>query len=186
MVEEKLTRYGAYAIALGLLLLGLFSMGCTPQVGDSCVLSTDCGTTGNLVCDTSAFEGYCTQVDCVPGQCPNNAACILFNPSVPGCGYDDRQAGSRIGEQFCMATCSSNSDCRVGYVCANPIEAPWFADNLDAQQTQQVCIPVPVTGTVGGDSGPMEDPDAQVCQLIGPTFDAFPPPPDVQTDAAGN
>ncbi len=174
-----------YALTLGLaLLLVLFGMGCTPSVGDSCQLSTDCGSTGTLVCDTSQFDGYCTQLNCVPDQCPNNAACVLFNPSVPGCGYNDRQGGSRISQQFCMATCSSNSNCRDGYICVNPTEAPWFADNLDKNQGELVCIPIPDNGVVGGDSGPLIEPDAAVCQVTGPMWDAFPPPPDALIEAA--
>jgi hypothetical protein len=172
-------------LALGLaVLMTLFGLGCTPKVGDSCVLSTDCGSAGNLVCDTSEFDGYCTLVDCVSDQCPNNGACILFSPSVPGCGYNDRQQGSRISVPFCMATCNTNSDCRVGYVCADPTETPWFAANLDRRQYDLVCLPLPPSGMVGGDSGPLVEPDAAVCRITGPTYDAFPPTPDAQTDAA--
>jgi len=151
--------------------------GCTPKVGDGCVLSTDCGATGNLVCDTSEFEGYCTQLDCQPDQCPNSAGCILFDQSVPGCGYDDRHA-SRIGQSFCMAVCGSDSDCRTGYVCADPELGPWYAHILDDKGKELVCLPAPPSGMVGGDSGPTLMPDAAVCQLVGPMYDAFPPPPD--------
>jgi hypothetical protein len=172
-----------YAMAVGLaVVLALLSVGCTPSVGDSCVLSTDCGSTGNLVCDTSEFLGYCTLVNCMANDCPDNAACVLFYPAVPGCGYDDRVQASRIGEQFCMATCSSNSDCRPGYVCASPLGAPWFADILDDNNNNLVCIPIPPDGKVGGDAGPFVEPDAAVCQVSGPTYDAFPPPPDATGD----
>ncbi len=179
--------------ALALLALGVMVYaGCAPGVGSSCALSTDCGATGNLVCDTSQFGGYCTFVNCVPnqcpgtspGQCPKTAACVLFNPMVPGCGVNDRQGGSRAGQQFCMQTCSSNSDCRDGYVCADPRQAPWFADILDDCQTELVCIGLPPSGTVGGVSMPPGNPDAAVCQVTGPMFDAgFPPLPEAAADA---
>jgi hypothetical protein len=136
------------------------------------VLSTDCGSTGQLVCDTSEYEGYCTMVDCIANGCPNNAGCIEFYPSVPGCGYDDRAAGSRFSIPFCMATCTSDSDCRTEYVCANPTESPWFADILDNNQQELVCLPLPMTGTPPGGMAENEDPDAAVCQIVGPEWDA--------------
>jgi hypothetical protein len=167
-------------------LLGLGQLGCTPQVGDSCQLSTDCGATGNLVCDTSQFMGYCTQLNCQMNECPDNAACVLFHPSVPGCGFSDRLGeGFRVSQQFCMKTCGSDGDCRPGYVCAHPTEAPWFADILDNNKHNLVCIPAPF-GPIGGDSGPMIDPDAPVCQSSVPSWDAFPPPPnDAISESAG-
>jgi hypothetical protein len=159
---------------LGALVL----LGCTPSVGDSCQLSTDCGSTGQLVCDTSQYGGYCTVVDCLANACPDNAGCINFYPSVPGCGYDDRLP-SRLAQSFCMATCSSNSDCRAEYVCASPSGSPWFAMIADDNQQELVCLPLPPTSSVGGVSKPDIDPDAAVCQLNGPTYDAgFPPLPD--------
>src|SRR3954454_15461945 len=95
---------------------------CTPEIGDKCVLSTDCSTRGDRLCDTSQPDGYCTQFNCAKNACPDEAACVLFNSNVPGCGYDDRAGGygSRVARSFCVAKCSSNSDCRGGYICANP------------------------------------------------------------------
>jgi hypothetical protein len=165
-------------------LMGLLASGCTPGVGSACTFSTDCGTTGTLVCDTSEFQGYCTVEDCVPDECPTNSACVLFNPQVPGCGYNDRAQGSRIADQFCMATCGSNSDCRDGYECADPTLAPWRAeilDNLDNRGVK-VCIPMPLEGTDGGGASLIE-PDAAVCQVEGPPFDAHFDAPDDAFDA---
>jgi hypothetical protein len=106
--------------------------------------------------------------DCVPNECPNNAACILFDPEVPGCGINDRQVS---GQQFCMKTCGSNSDCRDGYECANPTALPWNALSLDINPVQ-VCIPMPLEGVDGGSLTTVFDPDAAVCQTVGPAFDA--------------
>jgi hypothetical protein len=177
-MERERASSSIAAVALAIVaLMGILASGCTPGVGSGCTLSTDCGSTGNLVCDTSEFEGYCTVQDCVPDECPNNAACVLFSPAVPGCGYDDRLQGSRVSEQFCMATCGSNSDCRNGYICADPISPPWNALILDKNnQNVTVCIPLPLEGLDGGNSTSAFDPDAAVCQTIGPAFDAnFPP-----------
>jgi hypothetical protein len=182
---DRELRYVRLALAALLAsILMVFGVGCTPAVGDACQLSTDCGSTGNLVCDTSQFDGYCTMLDCVPNECPNNAACVLFNTNVPGCGYNDRQQGSRISEQFCEAVCTSDSDCRVGYVCANPRLGPWFADILDNLQYPLVCLPAPPNGMVGGDSGPTIEPDAPVCRSTVASYDAFPPPPDAELSDA--
>jgi hypothetical protein len=167
---------------VALLLLALLGLGCTPSVGSSCQLSSDCGTTGQLVCDTSEIGGYCTVVDCLSDSCPDNAACILFYPSIPGCGYDDYTEGSRLSEPFCMATCSSTSDCRSGYICANPTESPWYADILDDNNQELVCLPMPESSPVGLNASSTLDTDAAVCQLLGPSVDAdFPPLPDASS-----
>jgi hypothetical protein len=173
--------YGALAAA-ALFFVAFFGLGCTPNVGSSCQLSTDCGSTGQLVCDTSEFEGYCTVVDCSGNECPDNAGCIDFNPAIPGCGYNDRVGGSRISQPFCMATCSSNSDCRLGYLCANPTLSPWYAVILDNNNQEFVCLPVPQSGQVGLSASGSLDSDAAVCQLLGPTFDAnFTPVPEASS-----
>jgi hypothetical protein len=116
--------------------------GCTPKIGDKCVLSTDCSQQGTLLCDTSQPQGYCTQLNCTNGSCPNEAVCVEFQSAVPGCAYQDYASPSRTGRSFCMAHCSQNSDCRQsqGYVCADPTMAPWFAAILDNNQSQSVCI----------------------------------------------
>jgi len=163
-------------------LMGLLASGCQPGVGSPCTLSTDCGTTGALVCDTSQFEGYCTVEDCVPDECPNNAACVLFNPEIPGCAPNDHAQGSRIGQQFCMATCGSSSNCRDGYECADPTKSPWYGDILD-RTPAMVCIPMPLEST----DASLIISDAAVCQTVGPAFDAnFPAldASDAMTDGA--
>lgn len=128
--------------ALGL-LAGL--SGCTPTIGDKCVLSTDCSIRGDRLCDTSQPGGYCTQFNCRANLCPDQAACVLFDSAVPGCAYDDRAGGygSRVARSFCVAQCKSNADCRDGYICTDPRQAPWRAMILDDDQTQKTCLVVP-------------------------------------------
>src|SRR4051812_10031586 len=48
--------------------------GCTPSIGDKCVLSTDCSTRGDRLCDTSQPDGYCTQFNCSKNGCPDDSA----------------------------------------------------------------------------------------------------------------
>jgi hypothetical protein len=116
--------------------------GCTPKIGDKCVLSTDCSQQGTLLCDTSQPGGYCTQLNCTNGSCANNAVCVQFQAAVPGCEYQDYASPSRTGRSFCMAHCSGNSDCRQsdGYICQDPSGPPWNAQILDNNQNQNVCI----------------------------------------------
>ncbi len=172
------SRSAAAALsALAIALLG----GCTPQIGDKCVLSTDCSTRGDRLCDTSQKNGYCTQFNCSKNSCPNAAACILFESAIPGCGYDDRSGayGSRAARSFCVASCTSDSDCRTGegYVCADPKALPWNGLVLDDDQGKRTCMvarsaidtadtaadtvlastnPPPVCGTVGPDVKPID------------------------------
>lgn len=114
--------------------------GCSPHIGDKCVLNTDCSVTGNLQCDTSMPGGYCTQFNCGPNSCPNGDACYLFHAEVQGCPYNDREP-SRTAHSFCMEDCTQNSDCRYGYSCADLRLPPWNAILLDDNQDQPACAP---------------------------------------------
>jgi hypothetical protein len=140
--------------------------GCTPKIGHQCVLSTDCGTQGGLVCDPTVPGGYCTLTNCQPNLCPDEAACVLFESNLPGCAVNDRNGpmGARTGESFCMEQCHKQSDCRAGYICADPRQPPWNAQILDDDQTQHICIADPTASAE--DSG--TDYDAAVCQATGP------------------
>jgi hypothetical protein len=149
------------------LTLALGLGGCTPSIGDKCVLSTDCSLQGDRLCDTSEPGGYCTVLNCASNSCPNSAVCVMFNAAVPGCAYNDRSL-SRTGRTFCMAQCQSNSDCRDGYICANPLEPPWNALIIDNNQMQLVCIVPPDVGATGADASTPLQSDAAVCQASGP------------------
>ena len=126
---------------------------CTPEIGDKCILSTDCSIRSDRVCDTSQPNGYCTQ-NCRGNGCPDKAACVLYNTALQGCGFDDRQGpfGSRVARSFCTGRCFSNADCRTeeGYVCADPKSYPWNAMILDDVQDQTVCLVMPSEGLDGG------------------------------------
>ncbi len=166
-------------------LLALSLAGCSPKIGDHCRLNTDCGSSGTLVCDTSYPGGYCTQFNCTPDVCQNSAACVELYPSVPGCSYDDYHSPSRTGRSFCLAQCSSNSDCRTGdgYVCADPRTPPWNAAIIDDVQSQRVCVPA--VSAVDVDAG-LPDGGVSVCSASGPQLDAALPltTPDAVADSA--
>lgn len=157
------------ALAILALSLGVFS--CTPKIGDKCTLSTDCSVSGDRLCDTSQPGGYCTQFNCTGNTCPDDAACVLFNASIPGCGFDDRNGsfGARTARAFCIAQCSSDSDCRPGYLCADPRTAPWSGLILDDNQTKRTCVTIPPDfGDAGIPDASSSSADASVCSSVGP------------------
>lgn len=159
-------------VALALLGGGGSVAGCTPEIGDKCVLSTDCSTRGDRLCDTSQPDGYCTQFNCSKDTCPNEAACVLFNAAVPGCGYDDRAGpyGSRVARSFCVARCTGDSDCRAGYVCADPQGPPWNGIIQDDDRSKRTCMVAPTDYIVDGgiDAAIFSPKPVPVCGAVAP------------------
>jgi hypothetical protein len=183
-------------LRLGAVVLLLAVAACKPKIGDECVLSTDCSTRGDRLCDTSQPFGYCTQFNCKGNGCPDEATCVLFNSAIPGCGFDDRSGpgGSRSARAWCVFTCQSNADCRAGYVCADPREPPWNALILDNLQSQRTCLVEPDPFAVEAGAG--EGGVPAVCSAVAPDggpgpidaspariFDGGAPPPDGGPDA---
>jgi|HubBroStandDraft_1064217.scaffolds.fasta_scaffold20039_3 hypothetical protein len=159
-VFGRVARPLAASPRAALVVLAVAIVGCGPKIGDHCLVSSDCATNGSRVCDTSQPDGYCTVFNCMDDSCPNNAACVVLMPSVPGCPYNDYQTPSRSSRTLCMATCNSDSDCRTdnGYICASPLDAPWRAIILDNNQSEKVCIVAPPEGTPDGGAE-----DAAIC-----------------------
>lgn len=156
--------------ALGALALLAAAAACTPSIGDKCQVSTDCSIQGDRLCDVSQPGGYCTQLNCRGNGCVDDTACVLFSSALPGCGFDDRSGpfGSRVARSFCMAPCDSNSDCRAGYVCADPRTYPWNAVILDDDQGRRTCLPVPREGQDGGVATTDDAGTAAVCGPAAP------------------
>jgi hypothetical protein len=147
---------------------------CTPEIGDKCVLSTDCSTRGDRLCDTSQPDGYCTQFNCSKNSCPDNAACVLFNAAIPGCGFDDRAGGygSRVARAFCVSSCGTDGDCRAGYLCADPRTPPWNGLVQDDVQDKRTCLVIPAGYTAdGGVPVIASKAPAPVCSSVGPKVD---------------
>jgi hypothetical protein len=163
----RLVRLAGFLAAAAVVLSAVAA--CTPEIGDKCILSTDCSVRSDRVCDTSQPNGYCTQ-NCRGNSCPDKAACVLYNTSIQGCGFDDRSGpfGSRVARSFCTARCFTNADCRTedGYVCADPKQYPWNAFILDDVQDQLVCLVIPSDGLDGGVDASTAD--AAVCSATGP------------------
>jgi hypothetical protein len=144
------SRLRVFLYAVGAVALSGFALGCAPKIGDGCRNSTDCGTRGDKQCDTSQPGGYCTVLNCAGNGCPDEAACVLFQASPLGCGYDDRRV-ARQARSFCLADCDDDSDCRSGYVCADPRSPPWSGLVLDADQDRRVCLTRPPAEAPPGD-----------------------------------
>ncbi|MFO0746838.1 MAG: hypothetical protein U1F43_14375 [Myxococcota bacterium] len=87
------------ALLLAAFVVAGLGQACTAIVGDSCTTQTDCGA--SMFCERSMPDGYCTLEGCTARACPDEGVCIEFDPDT----------------SFCMASCSSNSDCRDGYTC---------------------------------------------------------------------
>jgi hypothetical protein len=154
--------------ALAAAALVALTSGCTPKIGDSCFTSTDCSQRGDRLCDTAQPGGYCTLFNCRANLCPDEAACVLFDPQIPGCGFDDRSGagGSRVARSACVKSCEGDSDCRDGYLCVNPTQGPWRALVLDDDQSKRTCLPAP-TGGLSVDAGPTTS-SAPVCRSENP------------------
>lgn len=124
--------------AAPLLLLLLLGAACGKEIGDPCVISSDCSPNGDRQCDLSSKGGYCTVQGCDYDTCPEEAACIRFftgsftnrpcdpateDRSTDACTFDE--LCSLVGNcvprssevRFCMKTCDSDGDCRDGYEC---------------------------------------------------------------------
>jgi hypothetical protein len=172
-------------------LLGLAASGCTPAIGDRCTLSTDCSVQGTRICDTFEPNGYCT-VACSANGCPDNAACVEFAAGVPGCGYSDYAAPSRLARSMCMKTCGSDSDCRTdeGYSCVSTATLGTTVAVLDTNQAPHICMVAP---TASADSGSAslpvctaDRPDAPPLDLPGSDGGAIGADAGADADAAGS
>lgn len=148
-----------------LLVSALVITGCGKEIGDSCIISSDCDPNGQRYCDSSSKEGYCTIQGCDYDTCPEEAACIRFFTGnfenrpcadVSECTLDELcslegHCVPRSSEvRWCMRKCDGNSDCRDGYECRNldlmiehggePVLAPGMPIDSKAPK---FCAPAP-------------------------------------------
>jgi len=111
---------------------------CSKEIGDACIIDSDCDINGTRSCDTSMREGYCTIRGCDFDTCPEEATCVRFfsggfdnkpcDPTGPNqgsndcdldelCGLDGHCVARSSEVRYCMRTCAGDSDCRDGYEC---------------------------------------------------------------------
>jgi hypothetical protein len=170
--------------ALLVALSALLALGCKPEIGDECSVSTDCSNIGDRLCDTTQPGGYCTIFNCEPDTCPEEAICIGFDSSESQV-CQDPQGGNRLQRTFCLRRCEGDGDCRGGYVCADlgRQSNPWGAVVMEfGAPSGKVCV-VPYSGA------PLpEDPNTEVCTGTDAGFDVTPWVPDAggTTDAGAD
>jgi hypothetical protein len=105
-----------WAFAIAILMLG-----CQPDIGDACTTNAQCSLTGDRLCDPTSPGGYCTQFNCLPGKCPDEAACVGFYSKLSN-ACTAALPEQRFERSFCMKKCESDDDCRTddGYKCLRP------------------------------------------------------------------
>jgi hypothetical protein len=136
---------GRLRTSISLAVLALGAGACTPHIGGSCSLNTDCSIDNSKQCDNSQPNGYCTVFNCAPNACPDNAVCVELQANVPGCPYDDYASPSRSGRSLCLKACNQDSDCRQseGYACKSMMQLGLSGVQgviLDDNQSQSVCV----------------------------------------------
>ena len=74
------------------------------SIGDSCASGSECASGLGCSASSAGFpSGACTQ-DCGSGSCPGGSACADLRSSA-------------TAAQLCAPSCSSDSQCRQGYLC---------------------------------------------------------------------
>jgi hypothetical protein len=87
--------------------------GTTAHVGEACTVKNPvdpaCGTDVNVSCNTEADDGfpggYCSLEPCTDVLCPVGSSCALLGPAAQ--------------DPACWRNCTTNTDCRTNYVCAD-------------------------------------------------------------------
>lgn len=148
---------------LGVAALTL-AAGCSPKIGDKCTVSTDCSATGDRICDITQPFGYCTQFNCEPNSCPDNAACINFgttlssgDPTKVPAACMSSQGNSPYMRSFCLASCESDGDCRPEYACVEPETIGGVKSDYDDFRRGKVCAVPRTTVDPNFDGGTMSD-----------------------------
>lgn len=143
---RALPRSPLARLCLAALVALVCGVGCGKEIGDECVIASDCSPNGDRQCivDQTTKDGYCTIQGCSFNSCPEEAVCVRFftgtfanarcdydpevndplDPEVPiVCSLDElcavnHQCAPRSSEiRFCMRECGSDDDCRDGYEC---------------------------------------------------------------------
>lgn len=125
-----------------LIVLVALAAGCGKEIGDPCIVSTDCTNGGGFYGQTSTQNriclsgsesgGYCSIMGCDYNTCPQEATCIRFFTGqfanrtcgmASDCSLDELcdlqgHCVPRSTEiRYCMRSCKSDGDCRDGYEC---------------------------------------------------------------------
>ena len=157
--------------------------GCRPEIGDECDVSTDCSNSGDRLCDTTQPGGYCTQFNCEPGTCPDEAICVAFDTEISEAAEcANPQGPPRLQKTFCLRKCDGDGDCRSEYDCVNMNrDNPWGAVVVEEGAPKGKVCTVPFEGSdlpTGGSS--------DVCTGERPEFDIDAGPEPATPDAGAS
>lgn len=148
-MRHKPSFFSAVLWTASACVLALASAACAPKLGDGCKQGIDCDVRNQRVCDRAQPGGYCTILNCKPGDCGDDGLCVRFRPDVP-----------RLSVTYCMLKCDSTRDCdRDEYVCRSAEqvnneakealgltpddEGERLAEVLDGNGTRKFCIAKP-------------------------------------------
>jgi len=104
-------RYRLVLVPCLVAVLAVFGA-CGKEIGDACVLGTDCSPNGDRLCDPSSVDGYCTIQGCDVDTCPDEAVCVRFftgSFSNKECDYDV----SKVPEGTEARLCSLDEICAL-------------------------------------------------------------------------
>lgn len=130
---------------IALFALALAGTGCGKKIGDECESATECiSTDTDRICLTQTGEGfpdgYCSQFNCSPDSCPEEASCVAYRRTLAGGECADQANRSRLERTYCMLTCNKDSDCRSGYKCLKADgDNPLGATVIDRDPDVKIC-----------------------------------------------
>jgi hypothetical protein len=114
-------HFRAIAAAVPLLVAG---SACADQIGDECVVATDCSSAGDRFCDTTQGSpgGYCTIMGCDFDTCPDEAVCVrFFSVAATNRTCDPGSNRNMNGQYDCtedgLHCCTADELCTLGETC---------------------------------------------------------------------
>ncbi len=99
---------------LGFAAVVLACPACTPDIGDSCLVHSDCSQMGDRICEPNFPGGYCTIFNCEPGTCPSEADCVAFY-SAPSSSSENLACADPTERRFQRTLRRSNGEIRSGF-----------------------------------------------------------------------
>jgi hypothetical protein len=89
----------------------LATIGCGKEIGDACIVSSDCSQNGDRLCDTGSKDGYCTVAGCDYSTCPSEAVCVRFFTG----SFANRPCDPATEDRM---TSPTTNDCSLDEICA--------------------------------------------------------------------
>ena len=94
--------------------IALATIGCGKEIGDACIVNSDCSQNGGRQCDTGiggSKDGYCTIQGCDYSTCPSEAVCVRFFTG----SFDNRPCDPATEDH---TTAPTTNDCSLDELCA--------------------------------------------------------------------